>query len=313
MDSPPDHLLMVESCDYKSVWIREDDEWQKISDVPEGWQLYCACYCRISDGIVVMGGWGDDFVSAQCYHFSVSKRQWRKIQDLQTARYNAVAVVLEGEVFVFGGKSKDDNDNNEDDIDDDDDYDDNDDDDDDDDDDKYRSITACEKLNIPANTWTSIRDLPEPLERPCVTAASGKAYIIPREQDITVSNRLRLVEYDPKHDRYSAQCQLPENVTGTHDAHLVGIADQLYLFRSEPVENGIYQYNPSNGQWSNIAVPNTPPLYSYLGEASSGKLMWTDEEDKDYEYDRDSQQWRTIDYKLPCRHLWSEGFVTIIE
>ena len=248
MDSPPDRILMVESRVYKSVWIREDDEWQKISDLPEECPRYYMCYCRISDGIVVMGGLRYDSASAQCYHFSLSTRQWRRMQDLQTARYAAPAVLLEGEVFVFGGLSTDVGG-------------------------EYRAMAACEKLNIQASTWTSIRDLPEPLNRPLVTAARGKAYNIPREGDIKAGDRLQLVEYDPMHDRYSAQCHLPENVKGTENAHLIGIADQLYIFGSETKECSVYLYNPSNGQWSNIVVSNTPSLESYLGEARSGKLM----------------------------------------
>ena len=222
MDSPPDRILMVESCFYRSVWIREDDEWQKISGVPKECSPYYTCYCRVSDGIVAMGGGlfkGPS--SAQCHHFSISTKVWRRMQDLQTGRYCAAAVVLEGEVYVFGGQSIDDDGN-------------------------YRAIAVCEKLNIQANIWTSIRDLPEPLVRPLVTAARGKAYIIPRVDNITAASRLQLVQYDPMHDRYSAQCQIPEDVERTDGAHLVGIADQLYLFGSEPEENGIYQYNLSS-------------------------------------------------------------------
>ena len=258
MDSPPDRILMVES--YSSVWIREDDKWQKISDVPKEWPGYWMCYCRVSDGIVAMGGrgWFLDPVKAQCHYFSLSTRQWRRMRDLQTARCDAAAVLLEGEVYVFGGRSEDD-------------------------DCEDTAIVACEKLNIQANTWTSIRDLPEPLRCPLVTAACGKAYIIPRELNITAGSRLQLVEYGPMHDRYSAQCQLPDNVKGTVDANLVGEADQLYLFQSEPNDNCIHQYNLSNGQWSNIVVPNTPHLYSYLGEARSGKLIWVDAKNEVYE------------------------------
>ena len=287
MDSPPDRILMVESCDYKSVWIRENDEWQKISDVPEECSGYFMCYCRVSDGIVAIGG-ASVLIgprSAQCHHFSISSKLWRRMQDLQTGRDYAVAVVLEGEVYVFGGETHDNG--------------------------EGRAIAACEKLNIQANTWTSIRDMPEPLDCPLVTAAHGKAYIIPTEENITAGRRLQLVEYDPIHDRYSAQCQLPDNVKGTWNAHLVGIADQLYLFQSQPKENGIYQYNLSNGQWSNIVVPNTPVVVSYLGEARSGKLMWCSK-DAVYEYDREKRHWCTLDYKLPQNHYWHEGFVTII-
>ena len=197
MDSPPDRILMVESCVERAVWIREDDKWQKISGVPEECSVYRMCYCRVSDGIVAIGGLNilGPPSSTQCHHFSISTKLWRRMQDLQTARYDAAAVVLEGEVYVFGGEIDDNS--------------------------EGRAIAACEKLNIQANTWTSIRDLPEPLKSPMVTAARGKAYIIPRVDYITAANILQLVEYDPMHDRYSAQCQLPGNVKGTWDAHLV--------------------------------------------------------------------------------------------
>ena len=258
MGSPTDRILMIQSYWERSVWLREDDEWQKISGVPDECPISDICFCRVSDGIVAMGGYHgvDDPASAQCHHFSLSTRQWRRMQNLQTARFRATAVFLECEVCVFGGQSQDDNG-------------------------VSRAILACEKLIIQANTWTSIRDLSEPLIRPLVTAARGKAYVIPRKRNVTAGNRLQLVEYDPMHDRYSAQCQLPESVEGTEGAHLVGISDQLYLlFQSEPGENCIYQYNVSNGQWSDVVVPNTPCLYSYLGETSSGKLMWIDTKEK---------------------------------
>ena len=291
MDSPPDRILMVQSNTYTSVWIRENDEWQKISEVPEECPALHMCYCRVSDGIVAIGGlyFSGLASSSQCHHFSISTKLWRRMQDLQTARYWAAAVLLEGEVYVFGGESEDD-------------------------DGEEIAIAACEKLNIQTNTWTSIRDLSEPLVRPLVTAAHGKAYIIKREPNITAGSRLQLVDYDPMHDRYSAQCQLPDNVKGTLGAHLVGITDQLYLFQSKPKEKGIYQYNLSNGQWSNIVVPDTPDLHSYLGEARSGKLMWCDyKDDTVYEYDRERHQWSTLEYKLPQKHYLGRGFVTIIE
>ena len=286
MDAPADRILMVKSNLHDSVWLKDDDEWQKISDVPGECPTIYMCYCRVSDGIVSIGGLRHDSDSAQCHQFSLSTRQWSRMQDLQTARLDAAAAVLVGEVFVFGGAQR--NDKGE-----------------------HIAISACEKLNTQANTWTSIRDMPEPLIRPLVTAASGKAYMIPREQNITASNRLLLVEYDPMHDKYSALCKLPDNVEGTYDAHLVGIADQLYLFQSKPKENCVYQYNLSNGHWSNVVVPNTPTLGSYLGETRSGKLMWC-YGNTVYEYDRDSQQWSTLDLKLPFAHYFTSGIVTII-
>ena len=287
MDSP-DRILVIDSVN-KSVWTRDDD-WQKISDVPTECPQYNMFYCRVSDGIVVIGG-ADlcEPFSAQCHHFSMSKKQWRRMQDLQSARRWAAAVLLgEDAVFVFGGESEDDDGG------------------------EPIAISACEKLNIQANTWTSIRDLPEPLSHPLITDINDKAYIIPEEYNITSENRLKLVEYDPTHDRYSVQSQIPETVKATYEAHLIGLVDQLYLFQTKPEENGIHQYDLSNGQWSNIVVSDTPSLYSYFGETRSGKLMWCSGEAV-HEYDRLNHRWSTVDYKLPCDHLWSYGFVTIIK
>ena len=272
----------------KSVWLREEEEWKKISDVPNECPRYDMSYCRVSDGFVAIGGCSVESASAQCHHFSLSSRQWRRMQDLQTTRFLSATVLLEDdEVFVFGGEAEDD-------------------------DGEGILLSSCEKLSVQANTWTSIRDLPEPLSRPLVTAANGKAYIIPRGRSVPADNRLQLVEYDPIHDRYSAQSKLPESVTGTGDAHLTGKADQLYLFQSEPNwENSIYHHNLSNGQWSKIVVKKPPFLVSHVGGTTPGNLIWCGT-DKLYEYCRDTHQWIILDYKLPCYHFFTKGFLTVV-
>ena len=286
MDSP-ERILMIESRFEKSMWIRDNDEFQKICGMPKDCPPVNMVYCRISDGILAIGGgiFCNSDASAQCHHFSLTRRNWRRMKDLPTARCLAAVVLLGDDVLVLGGV------------------------------DLGNILSACEKLNISANTWTSVSDLPEPLKDPLVTVARGKVFIIPRVYDITPGNRLQLVEYDPSHDSYSEKSQLPENVKATDCAHLVGLGDQLYLFQALEAENQTYQmyeYNLSTGQWSNIVAPDTPSLESYLGDSRSGKLMWC-KFDTVYEYDRDSHRWSKLDYTLPCSHAYSGGFVTIIE
>ena len=284
----PDRILMIDS-EEKSVWIREDEGWQQICNVPEECRLTRMICCRVSDGILALGGGDLIHAGAQCHYLSLSGRQWKRMEHLQKARHWPAAVSLsEEEVFLFWGIIFTCNGSG-------------------------IPLSVCEKLNVKTNTWTSIRDLPEPNANPLVTAANGKAYIIPRVPGVTSRGRIQLVEYDPTHDRYSVQSELPEDIKGTYIARLVGIVDQLYLIHNVRRRRDIPEYSLSTRQWSSILVPNTPTSPTgYLGEARSGKLIWCKGEDL-YEYDRHTHQWRTMDYKLRCDHIGYRHFVTIVE
>lgn len=198
---------------------------------------------------------------------------------MATARSDAAALELGEILLVFGGE------------------------------DNSGSMDVCEKFHMTDGVWSSAAPMKETLSKPHVTTAGGKVFIVPRH---TIPHGTKIQQYDPTADQFSWAAQLPDYIHNTSGASLVAAADKLYLFEGK--QRLAVQYSPAADQWVNLL---SKPLarYTFRGCCAvvhAGRiLLCGGRKDDDYvcnmveEYDMETQQWKTAEFKLPFS-FWSE-------
>ena len=271
-----------------AVWMRESAKWMKVCGVVHQCpNNYGVCVSRVSDGMVVAGGYwelGEDSleVSSQCNHFSLSTGQWRELESMRTPRHWASAAEVEEMMLLLvGGRETGD-----------------------------RVSGVCEWLDIRRGVWTSAASLPKPLAKPLVASAAGRVYILDQDE---FSDRL-LVEYDPASDTHTYKTSLPCHVQDTLDASLVSVKDSIYLFGGE--QRLSLHYEPATDQWHEL-LPNAHMASSkyYPIERSTSCCgphpavcsdillciyRWdSDEGHRSISYNVATKQWKVLDFCLP--------------
>ena len=269
--------VMTKSINSQGVLV--SSEWEHQSDIATDHDLADICFCTMSDGIVALGGkcysCAEPHSVRNCYHFSLSTRQWRSLPDMPTARFWASAVELAiGDIlFLFGGM-----------------------------DESYNVLDVCEKFHVSDCVWSATASLVEPLCKPLVATAAGKVFIIPRV--VLIFPGTKIQQYDPILDSFSLAAQLPDYVLNTWEASVVSAGDRLYLLGGE--QRLAVQYSPAADQWVQL---RSQPAARYergcCAVVHSGKiLLCGGSKDGDCrntveEYDTQTQQWNIADLKLP--------------
>ena len=291
--TPRDAHLAVDDME---LWVRTRSvnrqgmlvsSWQRQSNIPTGLYLDSMCSCRVSDGIVCIGSTdlreSHNFIVRSFYHFSLLTYQWRRLPDRPTAHSNAAAVALGNILLVFGGSSR---------------------------------IDACEKFHMTHFVWSSAAPMKETLYMPFVTTAGGKVFIVPR--DITITHGTKIQQYDPTADQFSWAAQLPDYIQSTRYASLVAAADKLYLFGGH--QRLAVQYSPAADQWVQLlSKPFARYNWGCCAVVRAGKiLLCGGQKDDDAhnmveEYDMETQQWKTANFKLPFHFWWRFSHVVSID
>ena len=281
--------LWVSSRNVSSEGVLVSSEWECLSDIPTNYDNTYLCFCSVPDGIFAIGGWCSKRLCTvrNCYHFSLSTRQWRRLPNMPTARYDASAVAFDGMLLVFGGKNE-----------------------------SYKYLDVCEKLHMSADEWSSAACIMEPLRQPLVATASGKVFIILRDSPITAGTKIQ--QYDPTSDSFSWAGELPEYIRNTALASLVAVDNKLYLLGGR--QSLAVQYSLSADQWTQL--PSQPTAwYSPWGccaLAHGGKILLCggrkhdDSCDLVEEYDMQTQQWKMADVKLPFHFMFVSSHVASI-
>ena len=266
-----------------AVWMRESTDWVKLCAVPDKRHHQGGiCVCHVSDGIVISGGCSTPmniYLEAypQCYHFSLSTRQWRALNNMRTPRFDAAAAeVEEMMLLVVGGCEgyyQDDDD---------------------------RDSAVCEWLDIRRGVWTPAACLPKPMMSPLAAAAVGRAYIL--QQSWTKgTHHFLFVEYDPASDTHTQKTSPP--VQGTGDASLVGVADKIYLFGGS--QKLSLQYEPATEQWHELVTsPDMVSTWYYPIVRSTDIVLCagrsrSEEKNRSISYNVKTKQWTVLDFCLP--------------
>ena len=284
-------LLAVDVFGTRAVWMRESTEWVKQCYVPDECPDMGVCVSRMSDGLVVIGGYEDldeerHEASSLCYHFALSTGQWRKLENMATPRVCASAAeVRELKMLVVGGW-------------------------------KDRHVSdVCEWLDVRRGVWTPAASLPEPLGDQLVAAAAGRVYIL--QHCALYGSNFPLVEYDPVSDTHTHKTSVPDDVSDTQGSSLVGVANKIYLFGGE--EKLALQYEPATEQWHQL-VPFTAMVtmqntgyYPMVKSAdillcvtnpeydceTYGESDHSDSQRRTISYNVETKQWKILDFCLP--------------
>ena len=210
-----DTLIAVQLPGYETsgVWVLEDTKFVKLCDVPKEC-LDVGRICLVSDDIVVVG-------ERVTLSFSLSTKQWKRLNRLPTFRYSSSAVAIDDRMMILGGQVD------------------------------GKEPNVCDILHVKLNKWSTAAPLPKSLKRPLVALIAGKIYILPN--DTLSGSNTQLLVYDLLSNTYSHRAHLPSNIRSTWAACLVGVAEMLYLLGGE--ERLAWQYNLHTDQWIQLATP----------------------------------------------------------
>ena len=100
-------------------------------------------------GIVVVGGWQEDFPTKDVYAFLPSSKKWHPLSPIFAPRYNHAVVSCDGFIYVIGGR-----------------------------DDSTKLISSVMRFDTSSNRWSYISSLPYPLAALGVVAFDGQMYSI---------------------------------------------------------------------------------------------------------------------------------------
>ena len=275
-------LLVVEKFFTGEIWLLRDTQWERLVVVPEERLYHNICSCGVSDGIVMFGG----FVRAArfalyCYHFSVVTKQWKRLSDSPVPLANASAVQFDDmRVLVVGGEN-----------------------------DEKDALRTSMALDVRHGTWSSAGSLPWPMSKPLVAAVLGYVLIIPQTSALFASCQAWV--YDPSSNIYSSLTPLPDNVSMTRGACLLGVNSKVYLLGG--AARLALEYNPLYEQWVRLKKPNLRYDKSRgygVGVEKSGNILFCGgsteggkEQNMIEEYNHSTKEWKTLDICLPFH--WS--------
>ena len=283
----------------RAVWMRESTEWVKQCGVPDECPIEndSVCVSRVSDGLVVAGGWiGLGKPSSQCHHFSLSTGQWRKLENMRTPRSWARAAEVEEMMLLMVGGSET----------------------------GGKVSDVCERLDVRRGMWTPAASLSKPLSCALVAAAAGQVYIL-QEGSFSDTPNFLFVDYNPASDTHKQRSSMPEHVNSTLYASLVGVADKIYLFGG--LQKLALQYEPATEQWhelgSSTAMVGTeyypivrstdillckgrPECYEVGDDGSDESGSDGDSLNRSISYNVETKQWKVLDFCLPFRYdpIW---------
>ena len=282
----------------KGVWVLEGLRWVKQCDVPEDLAVakYGVCFCAVADGLVGMGGWinrddeNDGQIIPICYHYSLSKRRWRRLPDMITPKGNAEAIEIRPmAVMVLGGSNK------------------------------GLFSTECEILSVSDGEWSSVRALPEHimLHVVRVTVVRGRVFIMGLYGDWNAPN-CELLEYNPSSDTYTklqTDFKPGSDYTLFFITDLAAIAGKPYLVGAINIEHDIATQHVTQ-----LAVPNA--MYRGIIECCAtvrGKsilLCGGQDENRPFnaieEYNTTTGRWAMLDISLPFLYFKGTSFVANI-
>ena len=223
-------VLAVMASSEKSPSVMEYCEasrWKELRPFPEARSRVAVCVCGVFDGLVVLGGTYEvcshEPALATCYHYSTTKKKWRKLADMLTPRSQASAALLTDDVvMVVGGATHCKP--------------------------KLQATARCEKLNVKENKWYSAKDMWGALCRPLVASAAGQVFILPQGE--TKRPRFDLLQYDPVKDDYRHPDCSDFKVSNTEGASMVGVMDHVYLLGG--LRRLSLMYSLATEQWTEI-------------------------------------------------------------
>jgi uncharacterized protein (TIGR03437 family) len=185
--------------------------------------------------------------SDRVFEYDPAARQWRERARMPTARGAGVAVVVDGKIYVAGGRPP-----------------------------RGADFAVYDPQ---ADSWRTLPDLPTQRNHLAGAAAGGKVYILGgRFEGGATSPQSDAVEvYDPVANRWTSAAPLPRPRGGVNGLEALGC---IHLFGGEGNTggpNGLYPdhdvYNPVANSWTRLG-PMPIPVHGVTGAAFVGGLIY---------------------------------------
>jgi N-acetylneuraminic acid mutarotase len=152
--------------------------WSAAPSLPRPLCAHCAC--TVGNTIYVLGGVEQDEVGElitvnNVLKFDCGKQTWSEAAPVPEERDNAGACVVDGDIYIFGGKTDDD----------------------------VRTSTTY-RFSTETNEWATLAPLPEAKMRHSVCVLDGLIYVMGGDNDVDVDSVNSVHRFDPVANLWSA-------------------------------------------------------------------------------------------------------------
>ena len=251
-------LILTGLLGVASMSFAQQGKWAKKAEMPTP---RAALTASVVNGLIyVIGGWngnveGNDpeaetaLPTVEVYNPATD--QWKKVADLPTPRARYAAAMVDGKIYVFGGRRVVDRRGKK----------------------VKKTLKSVEVYDPAADAWEQKADAPVARYRTAAAVIKGKIYIL--GGDSNVGELRTLVEvYDPATDTWGKAAKLIERRSGSSAAVVNGKIYAFGGFRKEQhwVEI-VEEYDPAADKWTKKRDMPTPRQdMSPTSPAVNGKI-----------------------------------------
>ncbi|XP_071946838.1 kelch-like protein 24 [Antedon mediterranea] len=244
-------MIIIGGFDSEQQWIHDvwccnliDNSWTSLAPFPGRNQRF-ACV-SLNNDVYVIGGQVDYHANlsetlADVWRYESLTDKWSQVASLNKPRHNHGVAVLNGKIYVVGGRTG-----------------------------WSRKSNDVERYDPVLNIWTYVNRIKGSfLERPVVTSVNGKLFVngyFFRDPDIIHC-------YDPADDCWSAIFNF-ERVHGEGIETAVVINDFIFYLVSRGDENELIIFNPfTSERIRGSSIPDGRYLYSYGTTVLNEKII----------------------------------------
>lgn len=239
----------------------------------------------IVDGHMVYAVGSSSIFSQNCsfvlYAYDTRENKWTHLPSMKKARYMQCSVVLDGKLYVIGGRNLDSSD---------------------------KTIShAVECYDTVEKTWTTRTSTLSPRVVSCAVATKKYIYVMGgNDSPLDSQHGVNTVErYCPLKDEWT---KAPALTTKRYSSSAVYFQDKIYVFGGRnQVELHTFEYLEANGkQWVQVAFPYATPICSALTIDDKilalGHSFWGDDLVLQYYAQRRRGHWQKVNNFIHTSH-----------
>ena len=212
--------------------------------------------CKVPDGFVLTGG--ED--STLCSMYVLSKKSWKQLIAMKSARCNHGSIFMNGRIFVFGGGRT-----------------------------RTSKSSSVHALALDGNKWTEEVKLPIKVSNPEVASIENSIFLLN-------TYGTELLNLDLQSRTWSRRQDLPTSFNC--GARMIAVQNMLLTARLR--YNSAAQYDPSTDVWTTLSSPTLSHAYgAMLGIGKNVYFIGGREEDRIEEYNLDTGIWSVCDARMP--------------
>ena len=268
---------------FSKGWLfKSDSRWASMTDIPDDMVCEFSSICQIESGLLYSGGRDNKgkHISDKMMIYNTLCRCWIDFKAMPEARYGHTLHCIENQVYLFGGRDK-----------------------------NEHSPNTVFVLDLQQLEWKKINSMMHGMFLPISAEMDIFIFVI---MNSCRGNKTELSKYgfsfqvlNTATQRWSQNPNLPSEITTTRGASALAVDDMLYLVGCEG--KICTQYNTKTENW--IVLKPTSLVHIYggcifwkgkillLGGATSKDPTILSKDIEEYDIQTDS--WKICDFKLP--------------